>query len=115
MTVPPPEAAPAVVMDHRGNYWRVYPKGALVGVDEDTWSMCPTSTENYDSQPIAVYRQGRDLSAKQMQELLARVEADDDPLLTKAAQGAWNAWITGRDMVTEAELLMQMIVAQVSS
>jgi len=104
-----PEAAPAVVMDQRGNYWRVYPKGTH-GADDAMWSMCPTSGENYDSESIAVYRQGRDLSAKDAQELLARIEqATDDPLLLRAARSALQAWTTGRDMVTEAELLLQFI------
>ena len=106
----PPQAAPAVWMDQRGNYWRVYPKGTLPGADEDTLSMCPTSTENYPSEPFAIYREGRDLSVQQIRDLLARIEAaTDDTLLKNAAQNAVAAWTTGRDMITEAELLIQMI------
>lgn len=108
--MPPPEAAPYVVMDQRGNYWRVFPKGTLAGADEDMWSMCPTSAENYASEAIAVYRQGRDLSAKDAEELLSRIFCNtDDDLLKRAAKSAWQAWTTGRDMVTEAELLLQQI------
>jgi len=102
-------------MDQRGNYWRVFPKGTLAGADEDMLSMCPTSGDNYKSEPVAIYRQGRDLSAKQMQELLARIDhATDDDLLKRAAQNAWEAWTTGRDMVTEAELLIQLIGVRLS-
>lgn len=111
-----PEAAPAVVMDQRGNYWRVYPAGHVLGAEGETWSMCPVSTENYDSEPIAVYRQGRDLSAKQAQELLSRIFCRTDvEILKTAATAAWHAWVTGRDMVTEAELLLQKIAIQVGA
>ena len=102
-----PEAAPCVVMDQRGNYWRLFPKETL-GTDEDMWSMCPTSAENYASEPVAIYRQGRDLSMREAEAMLARIKsATDDPLLIKAAESAWYAWCGGRDMVTEAELLLQ--------
>lgn len=109
-----PEAAPSVVMDQHGNYWRVYPKGTLLGVDEDMWSMCPVSQGNDDTVPIAVYRQGRDLSAKDAHDLLAKIEsATDDLLLLRAARGALQAWVIGRDAITEAEIMLRMIEAQV--
>lgn len=47
--------APAVVMDQRGNYWRLFPKGTLPGADEDMWSACPTGGGNYNSEPVEIY------------------------------------------------------------
>lgn len=114
--LPLPEAAPAVVMDQRGNYWRLYPKGTLPGAGEDMLSMCPTSPDNYHSETIAIYRQGRDLSVQQVHDMCAQVAAaTDDPLLRRAAENARQAWLTGRDMVTEAELLLEMIAIRAAS
>ncbi len=110
-----PTPAPAIWMDQRGNYWRWFPKGDP-DPEGDTLSIPPTSTENYHSEPVAIYRQGRDLSAQQMQDLLTRIEhLTDDPLLVKVAQSAWYAWTTGRDAITEAELLMQMVAIRIGA
>lgn len=46
---PPNDAAPEVIMDANGNYWRRYADGSL--------SMCPTSTDNLPlAEPVVVYR-----------------------------------------------------------
>ena len=109
-------AAPAVVMDQHGNYWRMYPAGTFLGVEEDTFSMCPTTDANYEAAPVAIYREGRDLSGRQMAEMLAHIDlATADPLLKRAAVNAFYAWTMGRDMITEAEIFIQMVAVQVKA
>lgn len=103
------EGAPAVWMDQRGNYWRAYPAGDPHPT-EPVLSMCPTSTANYASAPIEVYRTGRDLSAEDVHTLLAHIEdATEDEVLRRAARGAMYAWVAGRDAITEAEILLHQI------